>query len=489
MTSPSDIPPPPSSPGTGDRRVDFRASSVGADGRPFWTRLGIFRGLPSDTLDQIRSAMTEVIFAPGDAILKQGEPGDEMFLLDRGSVKIRVRGKLSHTMFERVLSAPALFGEMALITSEPRSATVEAETDARCLRLDRATFETVVARNPQASVFLTKIVGERLMEAGTIRRVGKYEVCGRLGAGAVATVFEAEHPELGQKVALKMLSHALVFHPGFADQFRTEARLVASLSHPHIVRVLDTAQAYGTHFIVMEKLNGTLLEDIVEEGERLPWGMIRRICKEIALALAYSHSRDLLHRDIKPSNVFLTEDRRVKILDFGIAVSAEGSESAGGHLLGTPYYMAPEQILGQRLDGRADLYALGIMAYELCTHEVPFDAETLDDLLRLHLGAPMPDPRVLEPDIPDDLVQFIETATAKKPADRFESCGEAAAFLQTAAELPLVRKLELSTLAISYHPSRRGVVAKALRELHGKLSNTPGISLLYGHQASETMEE
>lgn len=483
------IPPPPSTPGPHSSTVDFRASSVGADGRPVWMRLGIFRGLPVETLEQLRSAMNEALYSPRDAIIKQGERGEEMFLLDRGSVKIRVHGKMANTVFERVLTAPALFGEMALITSEPRSASVHAETDARCLRLDRATFERVVGRNPQASVFLTKIVGERLMEAGTINRVGKYEVCGRLGAGAVATVFEAEHPELGQKVALKMLSHALVFHPGFADQFRTEARLVASLSHPHIVRVLDTAQAYGTHFIVMEKLNGTLLEDIVEEGERLPWGMIRRICKEIALALAYSHSKNLLHRDIKPSNVFLTEDRRVKILDFGIAVSAESSASAGGHLLGTPYYMAPEQILGQRLDGRADLYALGVLAYELCTHEVPFDADTLDDLLRQHLSEPIPDPRLMEPDIPDDLVQFIEMATAKKPDDRFDSCGEAAAFLQTAAELPLVRKLELSTLAISYHPSRRAVVAQALRELHGRLSNTPGISLLYGHQASENMDD
>ncbi len=489
MSPPSDIPPPPSAPPSPSKPGNFRASSVGADGRPVWSRLGIFRGLPMDTLEQIREAMTDVVFEPGESIIEQGEQGDDMFLLDRGSVKIRVHGKMSNTIFERVLTSPALFGEMALITSEPRTATVLAESPARCLRLGRETFESVVAKNPQASVFLTKIVGERLMEAGTIRRVGKYEVRGRLGAGAVATVFEAVHPELGQEVALKMLSHALVFHPGFAEQFHTEARLVASLNHEHIVRVLDTAQAYGTHFIVMEKLNGTLLEDIVEKGERLPWGMIRRILKEVALALDYSHSKDLLHRDIKPSNVFLTEDRRVKILDFGIATSAEASVSSGGHLLGTPYYMAPEQILGQRLDGRADLYALGIMAYELCTHEVPFDADTLDDLLRLHLSEPMPDPRVLEPDIPDDLVQFIQTATAKKAADRFDSCEEASAFLQTAAELPLVRKLELSTLAISYHPSRRAVVAQALRELHGRLSNTPGISLLYGHQASEQVND
>jgi len=457
---------------------------VGVDGLPLWTRLEIFAALPQRTIEVIRSAMSPVVFEAGETIVTQGEEGAEMFVLEQGSVKVAVRGHNKQTSFSRVLTSPALFGEMSLITSEPRSASVIAETRARCLSLDKAGFEQLMQRNPQASVFLTKIVGERLLESSTIKNVGKYEVQGRLGAGAVATVFHGLHPELGQEVALKMLSHSLVFHPGFAEQFQDEARLVASLNHEHIVRVIDTTEAYGTHFIVMEKISGTLLEDLIEDGQPLAWGAIRRILKEVNLALAYAHGRGLLHRDIKPSNIFLTEDRRVKILDFGIAVAAEESASTGGHLLGTPYYMAPEQILGRQLDGRADLYALGIMAYELATRHVPFDAETLDDLLRLHLHSPMPDPRDIEPEVPDDIVEFISRATAKAPRDRFESCEAAAAFLQAAAELPMVNKLELSTLAISYHPSKRKTVAQALRELHKRLSNTAGISLLYGHQSS-----
>jgi serine/threonine protein kinase len=305
----------------------------------------------------------------------------------------------------------------------------------------------------------------------------------------VATVFSAVHPDLGQEVALKMLSHGLVYHPGFADQFRREARVVASLQHEHIVRVLDTEYAYGTHFIVMEKLTGVLLEDLIENEQRLAWGAVRRILKEIALALAYSHERGLLHRDIKPSNVFLTEDRRAKLLDFGIAVTADASAQSEGHLLGTPYYMAPEQIRGEQLDGRTDLYALGILAYELCTRQVPFDAEELDDLLRQHLAQPLPAPRLLAPDIPDDLAVFIERSTQKRREDRFPTCADAAGFLQTAAELPLVNKIELSTLAISYHPSRRRMVADALHALHERLNDVPGVSLLYGHQASSRDHE
>ncbi len=475
--------PPPSAPPTGGRRVR-RDSMLAADGEPAWSKLEMFRGLDAFVVQELRKAMRPVTFNPGTTIIQQGDVGDDMFLLDRGSVKISVRDGKKKTVFERVLSGPAMFGEMALITNEPRTATVRAETTARCLRIGRNGFDALVARNPQASVFLTKLVGERLMEAGTIQRVGKYEVMGRLGQGAVATVFVAVHPDLGQEVALKMLSHALVYHEGFAEQFREEARLVANLQHEHIVRVLDTAQAYGTHFIVMERLTGTLLEDLIETGPRLAWGAIRRILKEVCLALDYSHGRGLLHRDIKPSNVFLTEDRRVKILDFGIAVSEEASAEASGHLLGTPYYMSPEQVLGRRLDGRSDLYSTGVLAYELCTRHVPFDADTLDDLLRKHLHAAMPDPRQIEPDVPEDLVEFIFKCTAKDVEERYANARTAAAFLQAAGELPLVSRFELSTLGISYHPSKRSEVNSALRRLQRELGNKQGISLVFGHTAA-----
>ena len=478
--------------GTDEKRTTSRVSVHGSPTTaptattppPSWSRLEVFRGVHRNAIDALAASSQGLTFEPGAPLLRQGEPGDSMYLLEEGTVRVAVRGDNGETYFELDLIAPAMFGEMALFTSEPRSASVTAKTKVRVLEVGRKAFTDLMARHGQVGNVLTRIVGDRLLEASSIRRVGKYEVQGRIGAGAVATVFSAIHPQLGKEVALKMLSHGLVYHPGFAEQFKAEARIVAGLSHEHIVRVLDTEHAYGTDFIVMEKLTGVMLEELIENQQRLAWGAIRRILKEVALALAYSHGRGLLHRDVKPSNVFLTEDRRAKLLDFGIAVAVESSATRGGHLLGTPYYMSPEQIRGEKLDGRTDLYSLGIMAYELCTCQVPFDGETLEDLLHNHQVADTPDPRKLAPDIPEDLAQFIRVATAKQRDDRFPSCEAAARFLQTAAELPMVHKLELSTLAISYHPSRRRQVADALRELHGKLTNVTGVSLLYGHQAS-----
>jgi len=449
-----------------------------AEKKPAWANLEAFSGTPKSVLDHLVSVMEEASFDAGDVIIREGDKGEDMFVLEEGSVRITAQN------FQVVLPAPALIGEIALVTSEPRTATVSAETAVRCRRLDRDGYNELVANTPGATEFLTRAVGERLMQAGTIRTVGKYEVVGRLGSGAVATVFEAIHSDLAVPVALKMLSHSLVHNEGFADPFAQEAKVIAGLDHANIVRVIDSVEGWGTRFIVMEKLSGTLLEDVIESGSRLGWNSARRILREVLQGLDYSHKKGLMHRDIKPSNVFLTEDRSAKILDFGIAVQADVSEMSQGKVYGTPYYMSPEQILGKQLDGRADLYSVAMMAYEMITGEVPFDGDTLNELLLKQINDPIPDVRALVPDCPDDLVEFVERASRKRRTDRFEDCAEAAEYLRIAAELPHVLHFELSTLAISYHPSKRAVVENAVEELERKLKNEAGVVLLTGHQAS-----
>lgn len=450
-----------------------------------WMGLDIFADMTPDGFSELLESLEQMTFSAGEVLLREGDKGDALFLLERGAVEVQAKNPDgSGEGFVSTLRGPCIFGEMALVTDNPRSATIVASTDVECFRLSRKGYEATVARESGLSHFVTRVVGERLLEADNIRQVGKYEITGRLGAGAGATVFSARHPELEVEVALKMLNHSLVHRPGFAGRFKDEARRVANLNHEHIVRVYDTQAGYGTHFIVMELLRGTLLEDILESRTRLAWGAIRRILKEICKALHYSHETGLLHRDIKPSNVFLTEDRRVKIMDFGIAVATRSSGDDGGLLLGTPYYMSPEQIRGEPLDGRTDLYSLGIVAYELVTGDVPYEATTLDELLLHQQHTPVPDPRESVTSVPEDLVEFIARATAKKASDRYDDCAQAAAFLQTASELPLVHRLELSTVAISYHPSLRQRVKDALEELNQNLEATPGVSILWGHQES-----
>lgn len=447
-----------------------------------WARFDLFRGMDREILRLLLFAMRPVIYPPGAALIRQGERGTDMFLLDAGRVHVVIHEEDGSTRFETDVEAPALVGEMALVTHEPRNATVTASGEVRCLRVGQRAFRALVEDNPAAAAFLTRAVGRRLMDAHGIRRVGKYEVLGRLGKGGVATVFEGVHVDLQLRVALKMLAHDLVYKPGFAEPFRREARLIARLDHPGIVRVSDTEEAYGTHFIVMERVAGRTLDELIAQPTPVDFATARQILVEVASALHYSHERGVLHRDVKPTNIMVMTDGRAKLLDFSIAISVDRARPGGQIVYGTPHYMAPEQYLQQQLDGRVDLYALGIVAYELVTGRLPFEISTFRDFQKAHIETPMPDPRSLAPDVPADLVEFIARATRKRPVDRFASCGEAVSFLQQAGELPVVDSLDLTTLAISSHPSLRRDVETAVADLRGRLGRLPGVTLAVGHQ-------
>lgn len=439
-----------------------------------WPTLELFQDLSSADVEAIAKVLEPRTYAPGDVIMQEGAEGDAMYLLDEGRVRITKVAADGRPSFEMTLHAPSALGEMALVARTPRTATVKAESAVRCMRLDRADFEAIVHRHPDVARLLTRLVGERLKEIDGIRRVGKYRVVGTLGKGAVADVFEARHPELGQPVALKMLSHALVYHPQFARQFDREAVIVAGLAHPNIVRVFDFERAYGTRFIVMERLEGEMLADLIERRAPPHWSTVRRLLREVASALHHAHQRGLIHRDVKPSNIFITTDEQAKLLDFGIAVHQDRSAATGDARVGSPCYVAPEQILGKALDGRADIYALGITAFELITGQVPFDAHDVVALLRKHLHSPMPDPRDIRPDVPEDLAAFIRGCCQKKPRQRFADCEAALAVLKDGPDEPFGGE---RTVRIVHGPESERAVRIALEQLEKTLARLPGVHL------------
>lgn len=449
----------------------------GATERRDWSELDLFADLDQVEIEALRRALEPVDFKAGSAIMREDETGHDMFLLDRGSVKIEAHGSDATSRFSTILHAPTAFGEMALITSEPRTASVWAHTDVKCLRLNRGAFDGLLEEHVSVARILTRLVGDRLQEIGGIRKVGKYQIIGVLGKGNVAHVFEALHPELGQSVALKMLSHALVFDPQFGVQFDREAQIVAALDHPHIVRVFDFERAYGTRFTVMERLEGQQLEDSIYRGKRLAWAEIRKVIFEVGDALHYSHQRGLIHRDVKPSNIFITRKQQTKLLDFGISVHQDHSECKNKARLGSPCYMPPEQILGEQLDGRADLYALGITAFEMVVGEVPFNESDIRSLLRRQVREPTPDVKRLVPNCPDDIAEFIRRATEKRREDRYTDCRVAVAALagRNVSE-PLVRAHRVK-VSIDYGTAAEHEVERLVDELTAVLGRNPSVSL------------
>jgi serine/threonine-protein kinase len=254
---------------------------------------------------------------------------------------------------------------------------------------------------------------------------GRYRVLSRLGEGGMGAVFLARHEILGTKVALKTLSHEHVADPRKAARFAREARLVSRVDHTNVVGVLDFARApEGFYYLVMEHVDGTTLHDAIARSGAFPPARAAHVLAQIAAGLARAHELGIVHRDLKPENVLLTQrgsDRdHVKIVDFGLAKSSDpsmGPLTADGEVFGTPHFMAPEQWRSQPVSPGTDLYALGVVAYELLTGILPFDGSFVE-LCQQHCeSAPLP-PSAHAPRLPPALDRLVLALLAKSPAER-----------------------------------------------------------------------
>ena len=269
-------------------------------------------------------------------------------------------------------------------------------------------------------------------------QIGAYRVARLLGVGGMGRVYKGVHPQIGSRVAIKVLSRECSDRRDLVERFFAEAKAVNVIRHENIVNVLDLATLPdGRPYIVMEYLDGAPLASAIEAGVPLPIGGIARLASEVLDALGAAHAKGIIHRDLKPDNIFVTPSGRAKVLDFGIAKlqpELGGSATHTGSLLGTPQYMSPEQAAGKTVDARADLYAMGVILFECATLQKPFVAESLFDLLRAHIEAQPPSPRALRPDLPPQLEHVILTALAKTPDQRFASAQAMNLALQQATQ-------------------------------------------------------
>jgi len=249
----------------------------------------------------------------------------------------------------------------------------------------------------------------------------EYEVERELGRGGMGVVFKAVEIELGRPVALKVLPPGLG-QGAAADRFRREARLVASLDHPGIIPIYRVGRVAGTYYFAMKLIEGRALDEIIEAQGALPLQVILAILRSTASALAFAHDLGIVHRDIKGGNILVDRDGRVMISDFGIArAGQEKTLTAQGAMMGTPYYMSPEQGWGGTVGPQSDQYALGILTFQMITGQVPFDADSLMTILQHHYFSPPPDVRSVRDGLPPGLVQVLERALRKNAAERFPS--------------------------------------------------------------------
>jgi serine/threonine protein kinase len=275
------------------------------------------------------------------------------------------------------------------------------------------------------------------MDDLTGKTLGNYRIVERVGHGGMATVYKAYQPALERYVAIKVIhKHLAADDEQFLKRFQREAKAVASLRHPNIVQVFDFGTEGDVMYMVMEYLEGTTLKAVLNalaQKETMRLEEVLRVFQALASAVEYAHQQGMVHRDIKPANVMLTTKGDVILTDFGIAKIVGGTQyTATGALTGTPAYMSPEQGHGERGDERSDIYALGVMLYEMVTGRVPFDADTPLAVIMKHISAPLPLPRQLNPIIPEAVEQVILKALAKEPNDRYQTVAEMTNALEAA---------------------------------------------------------
>jgi beta-lactam-binding protein with PASTA domain len=261
---------------------------------------------------------------------------------------------------------------------------------------------------------------------------GRYEVVSRIGSGGMADVYLARDRLLGRQVAVKLLQHRFAEDQEFVERFRREASSAAGLSHPNVVAVFDRGEWDGTYYIAMEYLPGKSLKSIVREQGPLQSADAIEIVVQILRAARFAHKRGIIHRDLKPHNVILDEEGRAKVTDFGIARAGASDMTLTGSIMGTAQYLSPEQAQGHTVSETSDLYAVGIVLYELLTGRVPFDGETAVTIALKQVSAEPPRPSLLNPAVSPELDAVVARALAKDPAERFENAGEFIAALERA---------------------------------------------------------
>jgi serine/threonine-protein kinase len=256
--------------------------------------------------------------------------------------------------------------------------------------------------------------------------LGRYQVERELGKGAMGVVYQGKDPKIGRIVAIKTMALAQEFEgdelADVKERFFREAETAGRLNHPNIVTIFDAGEEHDLAYIAMEFLKGRDLVPYTKPGSLLPVATVVSIVARVADALGYAHKQNVVHRDVKPANVmYEPQTDTVKVTDFGIARITDSSKTKTGMVLGTPSYMSPEQLAGKKIDGRSDLFSLAVSLYQLLSGRLPFEGDSMAQLMFKIANEPAPDILQVNPAVPPDVAAFLARAMAKEAGERFQT--------------------------------------------------------------------
>ena len=412
----------------------------------------LFQEVPDGDLATIWPHLQEVRLAAGTVVCRRGEPGDRFYIIREGAAEVRL-GLGPDGLAIRRLAAGDFFGEMALLADTTRTADVVVVEDAALWALDRADFEALTSGSKSLLRALSRTLCQRLAlatasledhhaaGAGAVAglRFGSYRVVEQIGSGGMGAVYSAIHHVTGTAAAVKVLPAAWGAHPELHERLRREAAVLRRVNHPHVIRVLEVGQVEARYgggcYLAMEWLPHALDRVLrAHESERLSLEQALALAQGVAEALAAVHASGLIHRDVKPSNILLRADGSPVLTDFGLAahlreVAHQQRLTPTDIVLGTADYVSPEHVAGAPVDGRSDVYSLGVVLYELLAGRTPFAGRDAMSTLLAHCDTPPPP---LPDTVPPDVRALVERTLQKRPEDRYPSAAALADALAAA---------------------------------------------------------
>jgi len=288
-------------------------------------------------------------------------------------------------------------------------------------------------------------------------KVGRYELVEKIGRGGMGVVYRGRDSVLGRPVAVKMLVSDVDVSEETRERFFREARSAGQLTHRNILTIYDFGEEDGRAYIVMELLQGESLTALLARVPKLPMEQQLEIMARVSEGLAFAHARGIVHRDVKPANLFITADNQIKILDFGVARIASSKLTRSGLIVGTPDYMSPEQVMGQTVDERSDVFSAGAVFYQLLTGRKPFAADKLPQILQNVMSVPAPE---MSADVPSDLAAIVMRALEKDPARRHQRMIELLAGIAKFRQLWDRQTRELATAASALYEENERLIAE-----------------------------
>jgi serine/threonine protein kinase len=452
-------------------------STAAASLIPFLKSLGPFAGLTPSGLAALLRVVETREFADGAKIIGCGDPGNAMYIVQTGEVRIVPGGPDGTPKTVAKLTAGSFIGEMALVTGEPQSADAFAVGPTRTIVIKKDVFEDLSHKVPSLAKFLTDIIATRLSTAEglALRQVGKYKLFRQVGKGEKTITYEGEDPENRRRVAVKMVNHRLALDERYRSFFERDAQVMVDLDHENIARVHDVVNTYSTYFVIMEFVeNATQLSKRLKLGA-LRAGEARDILAQLCRALECAHRRGLVHRAVEPSNVLMAKGR-VKLADFGIAPYPKaGSPYRPEEFGGRPEYMAPEILRGERADARSDIYSLGAIAFHMLAGESPPARGGAHQATEGPLAEPFAALRARRPGVPLDLLEFVGRATRIEPEARFQSAEEAEKSLASGEDDAPPLPPEARVVTLFFRPSDAPKVEAAIEQLRRALEDVPGL--------------